>query len=85
MQARKTKEERKASRITRNEARRFKFGQLAADRVLNRAIKREAAIARESVKRTAASPAAISLTKTTYEEQCARHRAWKRGEDVSNG
>jgi hypothetical protein len=84
MQAGQTKAERKASRAVRNIDRNFLFGQLAADRALNRAIKKEAAIARESIKRTAASPAAIALTKAAYAEQCAHHRARKRGEDVSS-
>jgi hypothetical protein len=85
MQAGKTKAERKASRAVRNIDRNFIFGQLAADRALNRAIKKEVAIARESIKKTAASPAAIALTKAAYKEQClAFETSKKETEDVSS-
>jgi hypothetical protein len=56
-----------------------------ADRALIRAIMKEVAIARESVKRPAASPAVIALTKAAYKNQClAFETSEKETEDVSS-
>ena len=85
MQARATKAERRANQVTRNETRQFKFGQMAADRSLNRAIKKEAAIKRELPKRIAARHDVIAAHKLAYKEQCLAYEADKKEtEDVSS-
>ena len=84
MQAGKTKAERKANQVARNETRQFKFGQLAADRSLNRAIKKEAAIKRELPKRIAARHDVIAAHKLVYKNQCLAFEASKETEDVSS-
>ena len=84
MQAGKTKAERKANQVARNVTRQFKFGQLAADRSLNRAIKKEAAIKRELPKRIAARHDVIAAHKLAYKNQCLAFEASKETEDVSS-
>ena len=84
MQAGKTKAERKANQAARNEARQYKFGQMAAERSLNRAIKKEAAIKRELPRRIAARHDVIAAHKLAYKEQCLAFEASKETEDVSN-
>jgi hypothetical protein len=84
MQAGDTKANRKATEADRKQQGLLRSLHNEAVNSARRSAKRNAAIDRESIKRTAASPAAIALTKATYAEQCARHRAWKRGEDVSS-
>jgi hypothetical protein len=85
MQAGYTKANRKATRATRKQARLEQVPHRFALSFARRSIKRNAAIARESIKKTAASPAAIALTKAAYKEQClAFETSKKETEDVSS-
>ena len=84
MQAGATKAERKASLVARAKARPGENYKRANRRIPARLNKKAAIANREAIKKTAASPAAIALTKATYKEQCLAFEASKETEDVSS-